>query len=654
MRDEYSFITLNESRIENSRYDIGGRNVNATGLIAWLYAERNLYRPGETIHASVVVRNEAWMAPGEMPVKLKLVMPNGKEFATRKKILDAQGSAATEFDIPPTALTGTYVLQALSGNDVLLNAYNFSIEDFMPDRIKVDLKLDKEEFKIGETVTSKIKADNLFGTPAANRNYEWEMNIDKASFSPKGYEDFDFTVVKSFSFPTVFRSGLTGVNGEASETLVLGEDLAETGLLKGNIMSTVFDETGRPVHRYSHFDIYSQPVFIGIKNFNDYVGTRTPLNINLVALDKNGTAQAQRASVKVIRKEWQNVIEQNGDRYKYVSKWIEKELSNKTITISGTNTLFNFTPDLSGEYEVQVSREGSSSYVSAYFYAYGYGNTQNSSFEVNNEGNVTIKADKESFAPGENINLFFTTPFEGRMLVSVERDKVLEYYFVNTINKSASLKIKATDAYLPNVYISTTLFRAMDGSDMPLTVAHGYKNIKVEAAQNKLPVAVTMKEQSRSKTKQVITVKTAPHAYVTIAAVDEGILQVKNYKTPDPYNYFYQKVALGISSFDIYPLLLPEYRITSSSTGGDGSDAETEAGRVNPLFVNRVKNVSFWSGILEADGSGTVRYEIDVPQFSGDLRVMAVAYKDKGFGSFDNHMKVADPIVISNRLTKIF
>ncbi len=651
--DDYSFITFNESRIETSRFDIGGRNVNPTGLNAWIYAERNLYRSGETIHTSLVVRDESWMPPGEMPVKLKLLMPNGKEFATRKKILNEQGSTETLFDIPASAITGTYVLQAFSGNDVLLNTYNFSIEDFMPDRIKVESKLDKETYEAGETVVTSLKADNLFGTPAANRNYEWELNLDKSVFRPKGFADYNFAVVKDFYYSTVFRSGTTDERGMANEAIALDSKLAETGLLRGNIHTTVFDETGRPVHRYVNFEVYSQPVFFGIRPFSDYVGTRKPVHVNLVAVDKNGATQGQPATVVVVRKEWQNVIQQTGSRYKYVSKWVEKEVSRQTLNIQGNNTRFSFTPELSGEYAVRVSRPGSSSYVEQSFYAYGYGDTQYSSFEVNNEGNVTIKADKESYAPGEAVNLLFTTPFEGRMLVSVERDKIIEYYFVNTSNKSASLKLKATDAYLPNVYIAATLFRPMDGSDMPLTVAQGYKNLKVEAKQNKLPVSVSVSEQSRSKTLQTISVKTAPHAYVTIAAVDEGILQVKNYKTPNPYLYFYQKVALAVGNFNIYPLLLPEYKITSSSTGGDGG-ADELAGRVNPLFVNRVKNVSFWSGILQADGRGHLEYAIDVPQFSGDIRIMAVAYKDQAFGSFDNHMKVADPIVISTALPRFF
>lgn len=651
--DDYSFIILNESRIETSRFDIGGRNVNATGLTAWLYAERNLYRPGETIHASMVVRNDAWMPPGEMPVKMKLLMPNGKEFATRKKILNEQGSTETVFDIPQTALTGTYVLQAFSGNDVLLSTYNFSIEDFMPDRIKVDTRLDKVTYAVGETVQTTIQADNLFGTPAAHRKYEWELNLDKNIFRPKGFEEYNFEIEKDFYYNTVFRTGTTDEQGKAQEAIALDSQLKEIGLLRGNIHTTVFDETGRPVHRYANFEIYTQPVFIGMKHVDDYVGTRKPLRIGLVAVNQQGVLQAQSATVIVVRKEWQNVIQQTGNRYQYVSKWVEKEISRQEININGSNTQFGFTPDLSGEYEVRVARAGSNAYVSTKFYAYGYGDTQYGSFEVNNEGNVTIKADRESYANGEDVNLLFTTPFEGRMLVSVERDKVLEYYFLNTENKSASLKLKTTDAYLPNVYIAATLFRPMDDSNMPLTVAHGYKNIKVEGPKNKLPLELTLKEKSRSQTQQTIMVKTVPHAYVTIAAVDEGILQVKNYVTPNPYLFFYQKVALAVNSFNIYPFLLPEYRITSSSTGGDGG-ADERAGRVNPLFVNRVKNVSFWSGILQADDQGRVRYQIDVPQFSGDIRVMAVAYKDQAFGSYDSHIKVADPVVISTALPRFF
>ena len=647
---EFSFVFLANSKIETSRFDVGGRMPNSTGLNAMVYAERNLYRPGETMHVSTIIRDEKWNNPGELPVKLKLIMPNGKEFATRRKILNTEGACETLFDIPQTALTGTYTLQALTGNDVLLNTYYLSVEEFMPDRIKVDFKIDKPEYKTGDSVRASVQADNLFGTPAANRAFQCEFNLRKAVFTAKAFPDYDFTVKNNFSFNTDYRSNKVNENGAAIESFLIPNDIINTGMLDGNMMATVFDETGRPVHRYQNFTVYTQPVFIGIKNVDEYVNTRVPTRIGLIAVDKGGNAQNTTAQVTVVRKEWHTVIQQDGDNYRYVSQQDEKNVSQQTVNITGTATNFYFSPQVSGDYEVRVFYDGSNSYVATELYAWGYGDTQFTSFEVNNEGNVDIKTDKEKYAPGETINALFTTPFDGRMLVTVERDHLIKYYYVDTKNKAASLSLQANEEALPNVYISATLFRPMDGSEMPLTVAHGIKSVMVENGVNHIPVTVNVAAKSRSKTKQTINVKTTPGAYVTIAAVDEGILQVKDYATPDPYNYFYQKVALGVNSFDIYPWLLPEIKTSKSSTGGDGS--EESSMRVNPVFVNRVKLVSFWSGILQADGNGIVKYNIEVPQFSGDLRVMVLAYKGKGFGSIDQHIKVADPVVISTALPR--
>jgi uncharacterized protein YfaS (alpha-2-macroglobulin family) len=648
--DEFSFVWMGSNYIETSRFDVGGRSPNSTGLNAMIYAERNLYRPGETIHVSTVIRDEQWNDPGEVPVKFKLVMPNGKEFATMRKILNEEGSCETSFAMPQAALTGTYTLQVLTGNDVLLNSYDISIEEFMPDRIKVGFNIDKQEYHPGDSVRATIQADNLFGTPAANMNYQCEMNMSKDIFSSKKFSDYNFSVVNNFTFNADRRSAKVNETGGATENFSLPKDILNTGLLKGNIMTTVFDETGRPVHRYQNFEVYTQPVFIGIKSTDEYINTRVPAHISLIALDKNENVQSTIVQIQLVKKDWHTVIQQDGNSFKYVSQQDEKIISQQKVSITGTSTNFFFTPQLSGDYEVRIFYEGSDSYVSAELYAWGYDDTQYTSFEVNNEGNVDIKTDKEKYGEGETINALFTTPFEGKMLVTVERDHLIKYYYLDTKNKAASLSLKTDDEYLPNIYISATLFRPMDGSDMPLTVAHGIKSVIVENAQNHLPVSITAVDKSRSKTKQTIIVKTQPGAYVTIAAVDEGILQVKNYSTPDPYSYFYQKIALLMNSYDIYPWLLPEIKTSRSSTGGDGN--EESKMRVNPVFVNRVKLVSFWSGIMQADGSGIVRYNIDIPQFSGDLRIMAAAYKGKAFGDADKHMKVADPVVISTALPR--
>jgi alpha-2-macroglobulin len=651
MNEEFSFVWLSKSRVETSRFDVGGRMPNKTNLNAMVYAERNLYRPGETINASAVLRDERWNTPGEIPVKMKLLMPNGKEFANHKKILNAEGSCETSFKLPPTAITGTYMLEVHTGNDILLNSYNISVEDFMPDRLKVQLKTNKPEYAPGDSVKATVQADNLFGTPAAGRYYECMLNLKKVDFATNKFPDYYFGIKNDINVDFNLEKGKTAANGSASASFELPDDIAYTGLLKGNVMCAVSDETGRPVHRYENITVYTQRSFIGIRNMEEYVSTRRSLKVMLVAVDKNGNAQNNvKARVVLVKKEWHTVIQQEGSRYRYVSQSDEKVLSSRDINISGTATTYTVVPELSGEYELRISLAGTRNFVSQRFYAYGGWDTQYTSFEVNNEGNVTIKPDKDKYQPGEDVDILFTTPFEGRMLVTVERNSLMEHYYLNTQNKSAALTLKANDAFVPNVYVTATLFRPMDASDMPLVVAHGFRSVQVENAKYHLPVNVSLSEKSRSKTKQTITVKTAPGAYVTIAAVDEGILQVRNYETPDPYRYFYQKVALATNSYDIYPLLLPEIKTTRSSTGGDGG-SETEM-RVNPLFVNRVKNVSYWSGILQANNEGIVKYSIDIPQFSGDLRVMAVAYKGKAFGGADQHMKVADPIIISTALPR--
>jgi uncharacterized protein YfaS (alpha-2-macroglobulin family) len=256
-----------------------------------------------------------------------------------------------------------------------------------------------------------------------------------------------------------------------------------------------------------------------------------------------------------------------------------------------------------------------------------------------------MEMDKDKYQVGDNAKILMKTPFAGKMLVTIERNKVLEHFYVETDKKSAEVDVKITEDMLPNVYVSATLIRPMKGIDMPLTVAHGFTPVKVEKASNLLPVQIVAAKESRSKRKQKVTIKTKANAELTVAVVDEGILQIKNFKTPDIYNYFYQKQALEVSSHDLYQFLFPELSLSSnSSIGGDGYNLEK---RVNPLSNGRTRLVAIWSGILKTNANGEAQFEFNIPQFSGDLRIMAVAYNEEAFGSANTNMKVKDPIVIS-------
>lgn len=653
---DFNFVPFSTTSVETSRFDVGGKYEHHSGFDAWTYGERNLYRPGETIHLNTIVRTNDWKSVGSVPLKWKLIMPNGRELKTEKVKTNKEGSVESVIELPSSALTGSYSYEVYNGNDVLLNSYSIQIEEFMPDRIRIKGKLNKDYYQPGDTLSYAAFAENFFGPPAANRNYEFVMQFNRENYTSKNYPRFSFYNSDETNYQTITREGKTGTDGTFKESHVLSTSMEGTGIVRIKAFATVFDESGRPVHSQLNSKVLTQDVFYGIRMNDYYVSTNSPMNIELVAVDqKDNFKKGAKAIVEVYRYEWQNVIENSNNYYRYRSKKVEKIAMTRNITFGSSPYSFSFNPMVSGEYEVRVRKAGATDYVSYYFYAYGWGRTENSSFEVNSEGQIEMECDKPQYEVGDRVKVLMKTPFAGKILLTIERNDVLENKVVETDKKSAEFTFTVSDAHVPNIYISATLIRPMDGSSMPLTVAHGYLPVMVEKKASRLPVEIVAVESSRSRTKQRITIRSKPESdiEVTLAAVDEGILQLKHYKTPNPHEHFYQKRALEVSSYDIYAMLFPELN-SKKSSGGDMQKEFEEGGekRANPLANQRVKLLSKWSGILHTNSKGEAYYDLDIPQFNGEIRLMAVVYKGSSFGAGSKTMKVADPLVINTALPR--
>jgi uncharacterized protein YfaS (alpha-2-macroglobulin family) len=649
--DDFTYLPFSKTKVNTSRFDVGGKRNNTTGLDAFIYAERDVYRPGEKINYSLLLRDKDWKSPGEIPVKIKFLLPNGKELKSFRKSLNEQGATDGSLDISTSAITGSYSLELYSSNDVLLGTKNFQVEEFVPDRIKVFAKINKPYLQPSDNASLQINAVNFFGPPAANRTYETEIQVKQKQFSSKKYAGYDFSLEnqKEF-FDKDVREGTTDANGNASIEYAVPALYANTGLLQANFYTTVFDETGRPVSRVVSSDIYTQNIFNGIKDDGYYYySLNQPVRFLLVSLNKDGNVSPANARVQVIKHEYRTVLSRSGSYFTYNSQQEDKVMADNQITVS-ENTVYNYVPRSPGDYEIRMYRPGANAYVSKRFYSYGSWGADNTSFEVNTEGNIDIEVDKASYNSGDNAKLTFKTPFSGKMLVTIETDHVLSYQYVDVSKKLATIDLKLASEYVPNVYVTATLIKPHEISGIPLTVAHGFQNIKVEEKGRKIPVEITAQKSLRSNTHQKVRVKAIPGSYVTLAAVDNGVLQVTDFKTPDPYSYYYQKKALQVTAFDMYPLLFPELRGRLSSTGGDGELNLDK--RVNPMPAKRFKIMSYWSGLKKANGSGVAEFEFDVPQFNGQIRLMAVAFKDENFGSSENTTTVADPIVLSSALPR--
>ena len=649
--DDFTYLPLNTTKVNTSRFDVGGKRTNNTGLDAFVYAERDIYRPGETIHYAVVLRDALWKSPGALPVKLKMLLPNGKEFRAFRKSLNEQGGVDGSIEIPGSALTGSYAFEVYSSNDVLLATKNFMVEEFVPDRIRVSATLDKQFLTPAESAVLSVNAVNFFGPAAANRNYEVEMQVRQKPFSSKKFTGYDFSLANQRSFyDKEVREGKTDAGGNAKESFSIPEMYRNSGLLQAAFYATVFDETGRPVSRNTTVDIYTQDVFHGIRDDGYYYyALNQPVKFSVVSVNRSGDPVTAKARVQIIKQEYRTVLARSGSYFRYESQQEQRILSDNEMQI-GANSVINYIPRSPGTFEVRIYRPGANAYVSKRFYSYGSWGSNNSSFEVNNEGHVDIALDKEAYTSGETAKLLFKTPFSGRMLVTVERDKVLSYQYLDVAGRTASLDIKLSAAHVPNIYVTATLIKPHEISDIPLTVAHGFQNIKVEEKDRRINVQITAQEKVRSRTKQKVTVKALPGSFVTLAAVDNGVLQVSDFKTPDPYGHYYQKRALEVFSYDMYPLLFPELRGKWSSTGGDGEMDMSK--RVNPVQAKRVKILSYWSGMKKANGNGVAEFEYEIPQFSGEVRLMAVAFKDENFGAAEKNTVVADPIVLSSALPR--
>ncbi len=650
--NDFNYLVLNRTRQNTSRFEVGGLRNHYSNYHAYLYGERELYRPGETINFSGIVRTTDWKNPGSIPFTVKCITPTGKEYKTIRKVLNNQGAFETSVDIPATSSTGSYVMELYTGNDILVNTKSIKVEEFMPDRIKVETEINKKDYSPGETVEVNIEAVNYFGPPAKNRNFEVDLSLNRTSYSPKDFRNYYFYIDNNQNLDRQLEEGKTEEDGTASVSFKIPSYYSDMGKLRGRVVTTVFDESGRPVARSKSFDVYTQDVYFGVKNFDTYLQTDVPLDFQFVALNKDSEVLSdQKMQVKVQRTYYRTVLEKDGrGRYRYRSNRQVETVVDKVITVNGKNTKFTFIPKESGRYDLIFGEPGNDYQVSKRFSAYGRGDTQYTSFDVDREGRIAIERDKDEYRVGDQARLLLRTPFAGRVLISVERDGIIKHFYTNTDKKSAEVILDITEEMTPNAYISATLIKANQDQSTPLTVAYGYENLKVIDGAKEIPLQIITASKIRSKKKHTVTIEAAPNTEVTVAAVDEGILAITNHQSPDPFSFFYQKRALEVGSYDLYPYLFPEIGNQGLLRGGD------EGGSMDKRSVGfgdkRVKLVSFWSGIQKTDASGKYEFEIDVPQFSGDLRIMAVAYENDKFGAASSNMKVADPVVVSTGLPR--
>jgi uncharacterized protein YfaS (alpha-2-macroglobulin family) len=641
---DFSFLLLGDSQVDMSAYDVGGASLPKSGYLGFLYGERTLYRPGETMHGVAVVRTNDLAYPPSMPLVLKHLDPAGEQREAIRLTPDARGTAAYDLALPAYSRTGNHTLNLVAG-DLVIGSTSFNVEEFVPDRIKVEIETPKDtrpgDFEFA--VTSAY----LFGAPAAALGVDTKVRLAASPFRPPGYEEFTFDA-SSRKFETRELSSDSGTldeQGRKDITVAIPAKLAVPSSLQAIITSRVQEQGGRGVAAMTRVPVHPYPYYLGVRELQSHRAQNH--QFEWVAIAPNGKETASSPlRVDIFEERWHTVLRQSSSGgYTYESTKDSEQL--KTISVAGGKTrgIIPFTTRGWGSYRLVVTDPVTLASTELTFEAWdgrGY-----SPWAMKNPGRLELSLDKTAHQSGQNALLTIKSPFRGKALITVERDRVFYTATATLDSNTARIEVPLTAESRPNAYITATVVRTADDLEPgEAGRAFGAIRVDVDRDENELAPEITVVREMRSARALGVTVRTRPHAQVTIAAVDQGILQLVSEQRPDPFGYFYQRRALDVITHDIFALLLPEVAAKNKAIAGGSESGEGIAQFLRTDGMRRPKAVSFWSGVLAAGSDGIVRTSFDIPDFQGAVRVTAVVHTEAQFGSSDALVIVRDPIVM--------
>jgi uncharacterized protein YfaS (alpha-2-macroglobulin family) len=653
--EDFTFLLLDTMRVDTAGLDVGGAEAAGQGYQAFLYGQRDLYRPGEQLQGLAIVRDGSLQIPPAMPTLLRHRDPQGREMGTQRVRSDARGLAPFALQLPAYALTGPHTLEMVVAEKVI-GQYRFQVEEFVPDRIGVEIAVPAGQLgKLGpgEELAYEVRSNYLFGPPAANLPVETRVRLVDAEFAPQGFEGFSFrnTERKLDEREVLSAQGTLDLDGKSTFRVTMPAGAPVPSSLEAVVTARVQEQGGRGVAALSRMRVHPYPYYVGLRRLGEgYPQPGQEIELEYVAVSPDGKEVASGGlRADLFQDRWNTVLRRvPGGGYRYESTRDPALVATKTVAAGKGRGAFQFTPSEFGSYRVVLTDPQTRASAEIELFVAGWGT---SPWALKNPSRLELALDKTEYAPGDVARVQVRAPFSGKLLLTVERDRVLDVQVHMLEGNTATIDVPISAEYRPNAYITATLVRKV-GDLEPGSAgrAFGAVPLPVDRAANRLTPGLEVPKEIRPGSELAVGVRTRPGAVVTVAAVDEGILQLVAQKTPDPFEYFYRRLALGVSSHDTFGLLLPEVR-PAPPGGGDGDEGMSQYVRTEG--IRRVEPVAFWSGPVTADAEGNARVSFRLPEFQGALRLMAVAIDGERFGSSQELTRVRDPLVVLPTLPRI-
>lgn len=643
-----SFLLYDRFQVDTTGLDVGGAVMPDAGYTAFVYGERDIYRPGETLKGVAVVRDARLGVPPSMPVTISLSDPQGRKIAEQAAVTGAEGLVTLRQALPAQSLTGAH-LMAIKAGETVIGQYRFQVEEFVPDRIRVSVDTPAAAVGPGEPLSFSISGQYLFGAPGAALPVEAKVRLVKAPFAPKGFEDYVFgDPERSFEDTEILQeTGNLDTQGKASFEAALPEDLEPPAALEAVVTARVREGGGRGVTGLARVPVHAYAAYPGLKRLKSEATTPgKPMTFDFVVVDPSGVpAPSEELTATLYRDTWQTVLRKGPDgSFKYESARDAKVLEQKSVSAPKGKGNVSFTPPSVGSYRLVVTDPQSGASSQLEFYAGGFGY---SPWAVENPARLELKADKVDYATGETARIQVRAPFGGKLLVTVEGSGVHDAQIVTLAGNTADIAIAIKPEYMPGVYVTATLVRR--AGDVPAgspARAFGATALSVDRTSGRLPLSVTAPAEMRPGGKLTAEVAAPPGSLVTVAAVDEGILQLVAQKTPDPFAFFYAKRQLQVDTHDTFSMLLPEVPpVMGKALAGGGDGLEDLSNFVRTQSPAR-RTVAFWSDPVMVGPDGKARVSFDIPEFQGQVRLMAAGISGRAFAAAEARTRVKSPLVL--------
>lgn len=645
-----------------SRFDVGGKEIQK-GLKGFIYGERGVWRPGDTLHISFILEDREKRIPDKHPVALEIYNPKGQFYT---KMISTQGmNGFYTFDVPtqagdPTGLWNAYI--KVGGTTF---HKGLRIETIKPNRLKINLTLPKILQSTDKNVTVPLTSAWLTGATASKLKAKVEMSLSKVNTQFKNYGQYifndpatDFTTIKTDVF-----DGILNAEGKAGVTLKVPAATNAPGMLNATFTTRVF-EPGGDASIYTQSIPFSPFVsYVGI-NLNQpkgkYIETDKDHVFDIVTVNSQGQpVNRSNLEYKIYRISWSWWWENSEESFgTYINNSSITPVASGKLQTSGGKTTFKFRVDYPswGRYLVYVKDKDSGHATGGTIYV-DWPESRGRSNKTDPSGikMLTFSLNKDSYEIGETATAIIPAAAGGRALVSIENgSSVLHREWIEVTNEGdTKYTFEITPEMTPNVYLHISLLQphAQTINDLPIRM-YGIAPVFVTNRQTVLQPQIQMPEVLRPETDFNVTVseKSGKPMTYTLAIVDDGLLDLTNFKTPDPWNEFYSREALGIRTWDMYDNVLGTSAGAYSSLFSVGGDATLKPADAK---ANRFKPVVKFIGPFYLEKGRQQTHTLKLPMYVGSVRAMVVAGQDGAYGNAEKTAFVRTPLMLLSTLPRV-